>query len=149
VANVKTAANMTSKNKTGRPKKTDKKDPRNPPYSKQVVINAIKECGGFYTYVAKYLGCSSPTAKIYVNKWPETKELFLMSQFTINDKAIKKFESAIDNGEQWAIDRILKRMPEEGLSPDQKEEIHDNSSQAIDMMKEFAKMLESAYSGAK
>jgi phosphomevalonate kinase len=102
--------------------------------------NAIKKCNGFYLGVAKCLGCSSPTAIKYVNKWEDTKELFLISQIVINEMAIERYIEALDNGEQWAIDRILKRMPEEGLSP---EETKKETKIEINIQDEFKKLADS------
>lgn len=122
-------------NKNGRPKASS--DPRKPPYSKQVVKNAIKKSGGFYNGVAQYLGCSSPTAKKYVDKWEETRELFLMSQIPINQLALERYIEALQDGEQWAIDRILRRMPEEGLSPDKPEKKEEKDDQNITLNLKF------------
>jgi hypothetical protein len=109
----------------GRPKKLPPGEKKllDPPYSKELVLEAISRSEGFVLGVQLLLRCCTKTATAYIKKWPETELAFELARIPAGKKAIEKFLEAVDRGEQWAIDRMLRRMPEEGLSPDKPERV--------------------------
>lgn len=108
-------------------------------YTKKEVLKAIKAGKGFYNYTGKALGCSNHTAKTYVEKWPETLEAFKQQQQEINCLGIEAFIRALKEDKEWAIERILRRMPEEGL---QKDAVIESEINIQDEFKKLADALE-------
>ena len=76
-------------------------------YKKDQVLNAVTNSAGVMEYVAQALNCDWKTAKKYVEKWPETKEAFAVSECKLHTLAYRSFHKAIANGERWAVERVL------------------------------------------
>lgn len=56
-------------------------------YTKEQVLSAIRGSFGLYTDIARLLGCAPYTAKVYVEKWEETKQ-------ALEDEALEGVEAA-------------------------------------------------------
>jgi hypothetical protein len=76
-------------------------------YTKQQVLDAIKNSAGVMEYVAIKLNCTWRTARKYVDKWVDTTEAFQHEECRLHALAYKGFHKAIADGERWAIERIL------------------------------------------
>jgi hypothetical protein len=113
-------AAKTTIRKPGRPKKKPEGEKKflEPPYSKEAVLKAISLSDGFLLGVQEVLKCSAPTASEYIKKWPETQLAFEIAKIPPKKLCLQRYMQALDDGERWAIDRMLRQMPEEGLSPD-------------------------------
>jgi len=76
-------------------------------YTKDQVLDAVRNSAGVMEYVAHKLGCSWATARRYVHKWAVTREAFEVSECKLHTLAYQSFHKAIANGERWAVERIL------------------------------------------
>ena len=76
-------------------------------YTPEQVLQAVNNSAGVMEYVAVKLGCSWKTAQTYVQKWPETKDAFDNSECKLHALAYQSFHKAINNGERWAVERML------------------------------------------
>ena len=76
-------------------------------YKKEEVLTAVNNSAGVMEYVAVKLNCNWHTAKKYVEKWDETKEAFENSECKLHSLAYQSFHKAIQNGERWAVERML------------------------------------------
>ncbi|GIV56313.1 MAG: hypothetical protein KatS3mg040_1081 [Candidatus Kapaibacterium sp.] len=45
-------------------------------YTKQQVLEAIVQSRGIVSHVARHLGCAWSTARIYIDKWQETRDAY-------------------------------------------------------------------------
>ena len=91
-------------------------------------IKATEGSGGIQSVVATKLKISRQAVNQYIGKYPKMKELLEKEREKIIDLAENKLFKAADNGEKWAIERILKtigrsRGYSEHLEIDQKTEV--------------------------
>jgi hypothetical protein len=68
-------------------------------YSKEEVLDAIIDCTGKYNQVSVKLGCNRATAKVYVQKWPETLQAFHDERDATTDSAIFAIQRSINSGD--------------------------------------------------
>jgi len=76
-------------------------------YTKEQVLEAVKNSAGVMEYIAQRLNCNWHTAKKYVEKWEETEDAFAVSECKLHTIAYKSFHKAVAAGERWAVERIL------------------------------------------
>lgn len=76
-------------------------------YTKQQVLDAVKNSAGVMEYVAIKLNCTWRTARKYVDKWVETKDAFDHEECRLHALAYKGYHKAIAECERWAIERVL------------------------------------------
>ena len=78
-------------------------------YTKEEIIEAIKDSGGIVLNVANELGCSWYTAERYINMYEETKQAFKDEDSTLKDQAKRNVKRAIENGDidltKWFLAR--------------------------------------------
>lgn len=55
-------------------------------YTREQVLEAIRQSRGIVSHVAKRLGCAWATARAYIEKWEETKRAFVDEQETLLDE---------------------------------------------------------------
>jgi len=71
---------------------------------------SIKGSGGIQSVVAQKLGVSRGRISQYIQKYPIMKELLEKEREKVIDKAENELFKAADNGEKWAIERILRTI---------------------------------------
>lgn len=77
-------------------------------FTQDQVLQAIKGSGGIVSAVGSKLGCAWHTADKYINKWETTRRAMADEGEKVLDLAENKLIEAIQNGEQWAIQTLLK-----------------------------------------
>lgn len=76
-------------------------------YSKEIVLEAIKDSGAIVSTVARRLDCQWITAKRYIEKWEDTKRAFIDEEETILDMAEGTLFNAIKEKDVQAAKWIL------------------------------------------
>ncbi len=80
--------------------------------TKKATIDAILNSGGIMSTIAQKLGVAWSTAKIYVEKWPESKQAFEDERNKIIDMAESVLVKSIKNGDtqdaKWLLSRLAK-----------------------------------------
>lgn len=76
-------------------------------YSKDIVLEAIKDSGAIVSTIARRLGCQWITARRYIDKWQETQRAFLDEEETILDMAEGTLFNAIKEKDVQAAKWIL------------------------------------------
>ena len=77
--------------------------------TKKKVIDAIYDSGGIIDEIARRLGVSWATARSYINKWDETKELYDVENERILDMAEQTVLESIKGGDTQDAKWILSR----------------------------------------
>ena len=76
-------------------------------YTEEQVLEAVKKSNGVVEYVAINLGCAWLTARTYIDKFESCKDAMAVLDCKLNALAYKSFMKAIDEGQRWAVERIL------------------------------------------
>ena len=77
-------------------------------YDIEMILNAIKGSGGFYTKIANSLKCSWATAVKYVNLYEETKQAYSEELEIVLDMAESKLLENVQDNDNAAIQFYLK-----------------------------------------
>jgi hypothetical protein len=76
-------------------------------YTKENILEAIKDSGGIISTIAKTLKCEWHTAERYINLWDETKEAYQDECEIILDKAESKMIEAIESKDMQMVRYLL------------------------------------------
>jgi len=76
-------------------------------FKESQILEAVKKSGGVMSYVAASLECNWETAKNHVAKHPKCAEAFDVAGSKLNVKAYQSFHKAIEDGQKWAVERVL------------------------------------------
>ena len=68
---------------------------------------AVEGTGGVQSAIASKLGVTRQSVNVYINKFPEMKELLDEERTKIVDMAENKLYVAAKDGQKWAIEKIL------------------------------------------
>ncbi len=79
-------------------------------YTKQQVLEAIVQSRGIVSHVARRLGCAWSTARIYIDKWEETKQALENEREELYDELELKLLELAKAGDFGAIKWYLSRM---------------------------------------
>jgi hypothetical protein len=79
-------------------------------YSTKVILEALDKTHGTIYLAAKELGCSAMTIYRRAEKEPKVQETIDNYRGQLVDKAELKLETAVLNGEPWAINLTLKTL---------------------------------------
>lgn len=116
-------------------------------FSKQKVLEAIKNSGGIVSSIQKKLGCDSwSTARKYINQWEETKQAYNDEKERICDIAESTLVSSIQSGNtqdaKWYLAKKGKHRgyADEGTTVNVTNEIKQTDEQAI--AEKLSKMTE-------
>lgn len=78
-------------------------------YPLEQILEAIKDCHGIMTTVAKRLGCQWQTAKKYVLRYPEAVEAFQAEELSGIDKAESILYQKVEEGDMNALSLYLSK----------------------------------------
>jgi hypothetical protein len=76
--------------------------------SKPKLLEAIKATGGKWTGICEILDITRPTLARYINDDPEVMEAVEFARDRVVERAEHKLAEAIERGESWAIQLVLK-----------------------------------------
>jgi transposase-like protein len=79
-------------------------------YTKQQVLEAIVQSRGIVSHVARRLGCAWSTARIYIDKWEETKQALENEREVLLDDLECKLLEMATAGDLGAIKWYLSHM---------------------------------------
>ncbi len=79
-------------------------------YTTAVVLRAIEGCGGIVSYVAQRLGCDWRTARLYIERWDETRNAFEAERERMCDAAESQLLKLVREGDLNAIKFYLTHM---------------------------------------
>jgi hypothetical protein len=82
-------------------------------YPKTAVLKAISGSNGIVSVVAQRLKCDWSTARKYIEKWPDTQDIFAAERERVTDVAESNIVSRIRAGDEeaskWWLNRIGKK----------------------------------------
>jgi hypothetical protein len=76
-------------------------------YTREQVLEAIRNSGGVILSVSSRLGCAWHTADKYINKWAETRQAMDAEGESALDMAEAQLLAAVKRAEPWAIRMLL------------------------------------------
>lgn len=79
-----------------------------PHYTAEQMIGALQRTKGMVTLAADHLGCTYHTVENYVKRYPSVAEALKRERERILDITELKLVQAINDGEAWAIQFMLK-----------------------------------------
>lgn len=79
-----------------------------PRVKKTELIDALNKAHGMITGAAEILNVSRKTVHAYLLKWPDAREAIDRWKVRRKDRAEYKLDEAIERGEPWAIQFVLK-----------------------------------------
>jgi hypothetical protein len=74
------------------------------------IIASIRRCRGLYYLAAEHLGVTKSALAYRITNDPELESVAKDQRGKMLDKAETKLMEAVDNGEQWAIQLMLKTL---------------------------------------
>lgn len=87
--------------------KTTKKGGRKPRFTKAQMAEALQQCGGVPTDVAKQLGCERKTVYLYLERYPELNEIRAEANDELIDMAESGLRKSVGEGYFPAIRFVL------------------------------------------
>jgi len=79
-------------------------------YTEEEIAQAIEECGGYISGIAKRLGTSCEAIGAFIKSRPELRDLQLDMQEEMLDEAEKGLRKAVYAEKAWAIQFVLSRL---------------------------------------
>lgn len=79
-------------------------------YTEEEIAEAIDECGGYVSGIAKRLGTSTAAIGAFIKSRPALRDLQLDAQEELLDEAEKGLKKAVYAEKAWAIKFVLARL---------------------------------------
>lgn len=83
---------------------------KQPEFTAEQMIDAIKSARGLITVAAARLGCSPKTVHRYIDKYPTVAAAKKEAREGILDMTEARLYHAANDGEQWAVTFLLKNL---------------------------------------
>jgi len=79
-------------------------------YSQKAVIEAVRSTHGLLTLAASRLGCSRQTLHNYAQRYPAVQAAITEERERLLDLAELRLAEAVERGEAWAIQLVLRTL---------------------------------------
>jgi len=100
------------------------------------IISSLKRCRGLYYLCAEHLGVTKQALAYRISNDPELEAIARDQRGKMLDKAEQKLMEAVDNGEQWAIQLMLKTLGRE-RGYVERQEVHSVNQVRLQVVEEI------------